>query len=130
MKPRGPLRPLAPVGAMREEDELRVGVGDQLREAWDLPEEAVPRVLDAPRDVLVVEDVDGDDHHLVERVRGEDAGELRGLVGREIRQAKWMKIGAKRTWASAASRKRKFACTRARAARRREVDVKKSRMMK
>ena len=110
MKPRGPFWSVATVGAMREIDELRVDVVDQIRETGDLPEQAVARVLDAPGYAVLVEDVDGDDHLMVERVRGEDAGELRGLVGREIRQAKWMKIGAKRRWTSAASRKRNFAC--------------------
>ena len=84
MKPRGPFRPLASIGAVWEERELRVRVGDELREARDLPQEAVARVLDAPRDVQLVEDVDGHDDLLVEGVRGEDARQLRWLIDRKI----------------------------------------------
>ena len=103
MEPRGPFWSVATIGAMREEDELRVLVLDQVDEAGNFPEDAVARIFNAPGDAIRIEDVDGGDDLMAERIRSEDAGELGGLVGRKVRQAKRMQFRTQRARTVASS---------------------------
>ena len=94
MEPCGPLGPVTSVRAVGERHELRVDFGGHVAEAGDVPHQAVARVLDAPGGAIHVQDPDGVHDSLVERVGGKDAGDLGGLVGRKVRQAQRMQLGA------------------------------------